>query len=89
MRVNPGNYVDTKGRVTEWTEEVFASMHKQVRQRFGAFVERAKELGRAIRIGVNHGSLSERMVMRYGDTPEGMVQSCLEYLDVGSMTSTT
>lgn len=82
VRVNPGNYVDTKGRVTEWTEEVFASMHEQVQQRFGAFVERAKELGRAIRIGVNHGSLSERMVMRYGDTPEGMVQSCLEYLDV-------
>lgn len=82
VRVNPGNYVDTKGRVTDWTEEVFASMHEQVRQRFGAFVERAKELGRTIRIGVNHGSLSERMVMRYGDTPEGMVQSCLEYLDV-------
>lgn len=82
VRVNPGNYVDTKGRVTEWTEEVYTMMHEQVRQRFGAFVERAKELGRTIRIGVNHGSLSERMVMRYGDTPEGMVQSCLEYLDV-------
>ena len=81
VRVNPGNYVDTKG-VKEWTEEVFASMHARVEERFGAFVERAKELRRAIRIGVNHGSLSERMVMLYGDTPEGMVQSCLEYLDV-------
>ena len=57
-------------------------MHQRVCERFGAFVERAKELRRAIRIGVNHGSLSERMVMLYGDTPEGMVQSCLEYLDV-------
>ena len=55
---------------------------EKVRERFGAFVERAKTLKRAIRIGVNHGSLSERMVMLYGDTPEGMVQSCLEYLDV-------
>lgn len=81
VRVNPGNYVDTKG-VKEWTDEVFASMHAKVEERFGAFVERAKELKRAIRIGVNHGSLSERMVMLYGDTPEGMVQSCLEYLDV-------
>lgn len=83
VRVNPGNYVDTKvagDRV--WTEELFAQMHQRVEERFGAFVERAKELGRTLRIGVNHGSLSERMVMLHGDTPEGMVQSCLEYLDV-------
>jgi 4-hydroxy-3-methylbut-2-en-1-yl diphosphate synthase len=81
VRINPGNYVDTKG-ITEWSDEVYETMHQRVRERFGAFVERAKELRRAIRIGVNHGSLSERMVMLYGDTPEGMVQSCLEYLDV-------
>lgn len=81
VRVNPGNYVDSKG-VTEWNDEVYRTMHETVRERFGAFVERAKTLKRAIRIGVNHGSLSERMVMLYGDTPEGMVQSCLEYLDV-------
>ena len=81
VRVNPGNYVDNKG-VTEWNDEVYRTMHEKVRERFGAFVERAKTLKRAIRIGVNHGSLSERMVMLYGDTPEGMVQSCLEYLDV-------
>ena len=81
VRINPGNYVDNKGNV-EWNEEVYNAMHKQVCDRFGAFVERAKELKRALRIGVNHGSLSERMVMLYGDTPEGMVQSCLEYLDV-------
>ena len=81
VRINPGNYVDNKENVA-WDEEVYKSMHEKVCERFGAFVERAKELKRALRIGVNHGSLSERMVMLYGDTPEGMVQSCLEYLDV-------
>lgn len=83
VRVNPGNYVDTKtSEPREWTPELYAELHQRVVERFGAFVERAKELGRAIRIGVNHGSLSERMVMLHGDTPEGMVQSALEYLDV-------
>lgn len=83
VRVNPGNYVDTKtSEPREWTEEIYREMHERVVIRFGAFVERAKTLGRAIRIGVNHGSLSERMVMLHGDTPEGMVQSALEYLDV-------
>lgn len=83
VRVNPGNYVDTRTATpVEWTPERYAEMHERVVERFGLFVERAKELGRAIRIGVNHGSLSERMVMLHGDTPEGMVQSALEYLDV-------
>lgn len=83
VRINPGNYVDTKtSEPRDWTEERFADMHNRVVERFGKFVQRAKELGRAIRIGVNHGSLSERMVTLYGDTPEGMVQSCLEYLEV-------
>ncbi|SUB78419.1 4-hydroxy-3-methylbut-2-en-1-yl diphosphate synthase [Porphyromonas macacae] len=82
VRINPGNYVDTKGHKGEWTDEDFDNIHRLVEERFGAFVERAKALERAVRIGVNHGSLSERMVQRYGDTPEGMVESCLEYLDV-------
>ncbi|KGN73895.1 4-hydroxy-3-methylbut-2-en-1-yl diphosphate synthase [Porphyromonas macacae] len=82
VRINPGNYVDTKGHKGEWTDEDFDKTHRLVEERFGAFVERAKALRRAVRIGVNHGSLSERMVQRYGDTPEGMVESCLEYLDV-------
>lgn len=83
VRINPGNYVDTKTATPrDWTEAVYRDLHQRVEERFGAFVERAKELGRTIRIGVNHGSLSERMVMLHGDTPEGMVQSCLEYLDV-------
>lgn len=83
VRVNPGNYVDTKTAVPRvWTDEVYREMHERVVERFGQFVERAKTLRKTIRIGVNHGSLSERMVMLYGDTPEGMVQSALEYLDV-------
>lgn len=83
VRINPGNYVDTKSSTPrEWTDELFEEMHNKVIERFGKFVLRAKELGRAIRIGVNHGSLSERMLTRYGDTPEGMIESCLEYLDV-------
>lgn len=86
VRINPGNYVDSKtAQARQWTDEVFAQMHQRVVERFGAFVERAKALGRAVRIGVNHGSLSERMVMLYGDTPEGMVQSALEYLEVCQM----
>ena len=82
VRINPGNFVEMKsgGNLTE--EEAFDLGHKAVRERFGSFVEDAKRLGRAIRIGVNHGSLSERMLTRYGDTAEGMVQSCMEYLDV-------
>lgn len=86
VRINPGNYVDTKSSTPrEWTDELFEEMHNKVIDRFGKFVLRAKELGRAIRIGVNHGSLSERMLTRYGDTPEGMIESCLEYLDVCRM----
>ena len=86
VRINPGNYVDTKSSTPrEWTDELFEEMHYKVIERFGKFVLRAKELGRAIRIGVNHGSLSERMLTRYGDTPEGMIESCLEYLDVCRM----
>ena len=86
VRINPGNYVDTKSSTPrEWTDELFEEMHNKVIERFGKFVLRAKELGRAIRIGVNHGSLSERMLTRYGDTPEGMIESCLEYLDVCRM----
>ena len=86
VRINPGNYVDTKSSTPrEWTDELFEEMHNKVIECFGKFVLRAKDLGRAIRIGVNHGSLSERMLTRYGDTPEGMIESCLEYLDVCRM----
>lgn len=82
VRINPGNFVDTRNHTGDWTAKEFDRYHRLVQERFGTFVDKAKRLGRAIRIGVNHGSLSERMVQRYGDTPEGMVQSCLEFLDV-------
>ncbi len=83
VRVNPGNYVDTKSsKPREWTPQLHQECHEKVVERFGAFIREAKAMGKAIRIGVNHGSLSERMLMLHGDTPEGMVASCLEYLDV-------
>lgn len=83
VRINPGNYVDTKYTVPKtWDDTEFTEMNKVVQERFGEFVEKAKKLKRAIRIGVNHGSLSERMMARYGDSPRGMVESCLEYLRV-------
>ena len=84
VRINPGNFADRKG---EWSGESisdadFAHGQERVQQLFGDFLREAKRLKRAIRLGVNHGSLSERMLRRYGDTPEGMVESCLEYLRV-------
>lgn len=82
VRVNPGNFVDAKYCNSEWTEEMFSKVNTIVKEKFGEFVEKAKTLSRAIRIGVNHGSLSERMIMKYGDTPEGMVASALEFLKV-------
>lgn len=82
VRINPGNFVETKHPTNISEETAFIQGHKAVEERFGTFIEKAKELRRAIRIGVNHGSLSERMLSRYGDTIEGMVESCMEYLEV-------
>ena len=82
VRINPGNFVESKADDTLTEEEAFDKGHRAVVERFGAFVQEAAHLGRAIRIGVNHGSLSERMLRRYGDTAEGMVESCMEFLDV-------
>ena len=84
VRINPGNFADRKGG---WSGESisdadFARGEERVQQLFGDFLQEAKRLKRAIRLGINHGSLSERMLRRYGDTPEGMVESCLEYLRV-------
>lgn len=80
VRINPGNFVD--GRFSEDSEDFFESQVKKLKDKFGEFVDKAKLLNKAIRIGVNHGSLSDRIVMKYGDTPEGMVQSALEYIYV-------
>ncbi len=83
VRINPGNFVDT-GILTldQQTDRSFEEGKEKVAEAFTPFVQEAKRLGRAIRIGVNHGSLSARMIYRYGDTVEGMVESAIEYLAV-------
>lgn len=84
VRINPGNYVDP-GRTfkkLEYTEEEYAQELQKIRDRFVPFLNICKENHTAIRIGVNHGSLSDRIMSRYGDTPEGMVESCMEFLRI-------
>ncbi|MDR1676401.1 MAG: 4-hydroxy-3-methylbut-2-en-1-yl diphosphate synthase [Tannerella sp.] len=84
VRINPGNYVDgvKSFRPTVYTEESYAAELRKIRERFVPFLERCRKQGTAIRLGVNHGSLSDRILSRYGDTPEGMVASCMEYLRI-------
>lgn len=80
VRVNPGNYADSKKfKIIEYTDEQYAAELERIRERFTPLVELCKKLGRAIRIGTNHGSLSDRIMNRYGDTPLGMVESALEF----------
>lgn len=84
VRINPGNYVDP-GRTfkqLEYTDEEYAGELQKIRDRFLPFLNICKENFTAIRIGVNHGSLSDRILSRYGDTPEGMVESCMEFLRI-------
>ena len=83
VRVNPGNYADKKKfEVREYGDREYAEEIERVAERFRPLVRRCRELGRALRIGTNHGSLSDRILNRYGDTPLGMVESALEFLDV-------
>lgn len=83
VRINPGNFVDTGiATLDRQTDRDFDEGKEKVFETFTPFVREAARLGRAIRIGVNHGSLSARMLYRYGDTVEGMVESALEYLAV-------
>lgn len=84
VRINPGNYVDAARtfKELEYTEEEYAGELQKIRDRFVPFLNRCKEQHTAIRIGVNHGSLSDRILSRYGDTPEGMVESCMEFLRI-------
>jgi (E)-4-hydroxy-3-methylbut-2-enyl-diphosphate synthase len=83
IRINPGNYADKKKfEVREYTHAQYAEEIERVAERFRPLVRRCKELGRAMRIGTNHGSLADRILNRYGDTPGGMVESALEFLDV-------
>ena len=80
VRINPGNYADSKKfAVKEYTDEQYAAELARIEERFTPLVKLCKELGRAMRIGTNHGSLSDRIMNRYGDTPLGMVESALEF----------
>lgn len=84
VRVNPGNYVDPARtfKNLSYTDEEYADEIKKIESRFIPFLNICKEHNTAIRIGVNHGSLSDRIMSRYGDTPEGMVESCMEFLRI-------
>ena len=84
VRINPGNYVDP-GRtfkILEYTDEEYAKELKRIENRLTPFIQICKENHTAVRIGVNHGSLSDRIMSRYGDTPEGIVESCMEFLRI-------
>lgn len=80
VRINPGNYADSKKfLIREYSDEQYTAELQRIRERFTPLVDLCKERGIAIRIGTNHGSLSDRIMNRYGDTPLGMVESALEF----------
>ena len=84
VRINPGNYVDP-GRTfkhLEYTDEEYAGELQKIEKKLLPFIQICKEHHTAVRIGVNHGSLSDRIMSRYGDTPEGIVESCMEFLRI-------
>ena len=84
VRINPGNYVDP-GRTfkhLEYTDEEYAAELQKIENKLVPFINICKEHHTAVRIGVNHGSLSDRIMSRYGDTPEGIVESCMEFLRI-------
>ena len=84
VRINPGNYVDP-GRTfkqLDYTDKEYAEELKKIEQKLVPFINICKEHHTAVRIGVNHGSLSDRIMSRYGDTPEGIVESCMEFLRI-------
>lgn len=83
VRINPGNFADYKKfKTIEYTDQQYQEEIERLHESFTPFILRCKELGRAIRIGTNHGSLSDRIMNRYGDTPEGMVESALEFIRI-------
>ena len=80
VRVNPGNYADSKKfAIREYTDDQYAAELERIEEQFAPLVEECKLRNRALRIGTNHGSLSDRIMNRYGDTPQGMVESALEF----------
>lgn len=84
VRINPGNYVDPARtfKHLEYTDEQYAQELEKIEKRLTTFIDLCKEHHTAVRIGVNHGSLSDRIMSRYGDTPEGIVESCMEFLRI-------
>ena len=84
VRINPGNYIDPARtfKHLEYTDEEYAAELQRLDERLVAFIDICKEHGTAVRIGVNHGSLSDRIMSRYGDTPAGIVESCMEFLRI-------
>ncbi|MFA4046251.1 4-hydroxy-3-methylbut-2-en-1-yl diphosphate synthase [Prevotella sp. PCHR] len=84
VRINPGNYVDPARtfKSLEYTDDEYADELRKIEQRFIPFLKICRDNGTAVRIGVNHGSLSDRIMSRYGDTPEGIVESCMEFLRI-------
>jgi (E)-4-hydroxy-3-methylbut-2-enyl-diphosphate synthase len=83
VRINPGNFVDTKRfAVVEYTDEEYAAELSRIEERFTPLVLKMKKLKRAMRIGTNHGSLSDRIMNRFGDSPLGMVESSLEFVRI-------
>ena len=83
VRINPGNYADKKKfEELEYTDESYIAELKRIKEKFTPLVRICKEHGTAMRIGTNHGSLSDRILSRYGDTPKGMVESAMEFLRI-------
>lgn len=84
VRINPGNYVDAarQFKKLEYTDEEYAQELLRIEERLLPFLQICRENKTAVRIGVNHGSLSDRIMSRYGDTPEGIVESCMEFLRI-------
>jgi len=83
VRVNPGNYADRKKfQIREYTDVQYNEELDRLHEAFSPLVLRCKELGRTLRIGTNHGSLSDRILNRYGDTPKGMIESALEFIRI-------
>ena len=86
VRVNPGNYVDKKKfELIEYSDDDYSEEIERIAERFTPLVKICKEYGTAMRIGTNHGSLSDRIMSRYGDTPMGMVESAMEFLRVARL----
>lgn len=84
VRVNPGNFVDKRAsfKTIEYNDDSYAKEIEKIEEKFTPLVEKCKRLKRSMRIGTNHGSLSDRIMNRYGDTPQGMVESALEFAEV-------